>query len=101
VEGLHTVGGIISKISINCVLIYMLCIYTCVYVYGFFLCMLHVYFYCYFHMNVVQVMINNVVIGKIPMERQSTLVWIPFESHHIDLMWISSPWSWPLRRLEF
>jgi hypothetical protein len=51
VEGLHTVGGIISKISINCVLIYMMCIYTCVYVYGFFLCMLHVYFYYYFHMN--------------------------------------------------
>jgi hypothetical protein len=45
VEGLHAVGGILSKISINCVLIYMLCIYTCVYVYGFFLCMLHVYYY--------------------------------------------------------
>jgi hypothetical protein len=29
----------------------MLCDYTCVYVYGFFLCMLHVYFYCYFHMT--------------------------------------------------
>jgi hypothetical protein len=48
VEGLHVVGGILQKISINCVLIYMLCIYTCGYVYGFFLCMLHVYFYCYF-----------------------------------------------------
>jgi hypothetical protein len=48
VEGLHAVGGILSKISINCVLIYMLCIYTCVYVYGFFQCMMHVYFYCYF-----------------------------------------------------
>ena len=42
--------------------------------------------------HVFQVMINNVVIGKMPMERQSTLVWIPFESHHIDLMWIISPW---------
>jgi hypothetical protein len=34
-EGLHAVGGIISKISINYVLIYMLCNYTCVYSYGF------------------------------------------------------------------
>jgi hypothetical protein len=32
VEGMHEVGGILSKISINCVLIYMLCIYTFVYV---------------------------------------------------------------------
>jgi hypothetical protein len=31
-EGMHVVGGILSKISINCVLIYMLCIYTFVYV---------------------------------------------------------------------
>jgi hypothetical protein len=51
--------------------------------------------------HVFQVMINNVVIGKMPMEKKSTLFWIPFESHHIDLMWISSPWSWSLRRLEF
>jgi hypothetical protein len=50
-EGLHIVGGILSNTSINCVLIYMMCIYTGVYVYGFFLCMLHVYLYYYFHMN--------------------------------------------------
>jgi mannose/fructose/N-acetylgalactosamine-specific phosphotransferase system component IIC len=35
VEGLHVVGGIISKISINYVLIYMLRIYTCFYFMGF------------------------------------------------------------------
>jgi len=65
VEGLHTVGDILTKISVNCVLNYMLHYYLCVYFYGFFLCvvytrlyiygyclsMLHVYVYCYFHMN--------------------------------------------------
>jgi hypothetical protein len=51
VEGLHVVGGILQNISINCVLICILCIHTCGYVYEFFLCMLHVYFYYYFCMN--------------------------------------------------
>jgi mannose/fructose/N-acetylgalactosamine-specific phosphotransferase system component IIC len=62
VEGLHAVGDILTKISVNCVLNYMLHYYLCVYFYGFFLCvvytclyiygyflsMLHVYVYCYF-----------------------------------------------------
>jgi hypothetical protein len=65
VEGLHAVGDILTKISVNCVLNYMLHYYLCVYFYGFFLCvvytclyiygyflsMLHVYVYCYFCMN--------------------------------------------------
>jgi hypothetical protein len=56
---------IVSLLSVNCVLNYMLHYYLCVYFYGFFLCvvytclyiygyflsMLHVYVYCYFHMN--------------------------------------------------
>jgi hypothetical protein len=48
VEGLHPVGDIFTKISVNCVLNYMLHYYVCVYFYGFFLCVLHVYFYYYF-----------------------------------------------------
>jgi hypothetical protein len=35
VEGLHTVGDIFTKISVNCVLNYMLHYYLCVYFYGF------------------------------------------------------------------
>jgi hypothetical protein len=34
-EGLHAVGDIITKISVNCVLNYMLHYYLCVYFYGF------------------------------------------------------------------
>ena len=65
VEGLHVVSDILTKISVNCVLIYMmhyyLCVYfcgfslcvvdTCLYIYGYFLSMLHVYVYYYFSMN--------------------------------------------------
>jgi hypothetical protein len=48
VEFLHTVGDIFTNISVNCVLNYMLHFYyVCIYFYGFFLCMLHVYFYYY------------------------------------------------------
>jgi hypothetical protein len=45
VEGLHAVGDILTKISVNCVLNYMLHYYLCVCFYGFFLCVLQVYFY--------------------------------------------------------
>jgi len=65
VEGLHAVDDILTKISVNWVLNYMLhyflcvyfygfilcVVYTCLYIYGYFLSMLHVYVYCYFHMN--------------------------------------------------
>jgi hypothetical protein len=65
VEGLHAVDDILTKISVNCVVNYMLHYYLCVYFYGFFLCvvytylylygyclsMLHVNVHCYFHMN--------------------------------------------------
>jgi hypothetical protein len=47
VEGLHAVGDIFTKISVNCVLNYMLHYYVCVYFFGFFLCVMHVYFYYY------------------------------------------------------
>jgi hypothetical protein len=40
-----------KNISINYVLNCMMCIYTCIYNCGHFLCMLHVYVYCYFHIN--------------------------------------------------
>jgi hypothetical protein len=57
VEGLHTVGDIITKISVNCVInlhvallftclflwVYPMCGYNCLYIYGYFLYMLHVY----------------------------------------------------------
>jgi hypothetical protein len=65
VEGLHTVGDILTKISVNCVInlhvallftclflwVYPMCGYNCLYIYGYFLYMLHVYVYCYFSMN--------------------------------------------------
>jgi hypothetical protein len=51
-EGLHAVGDIFTKISVNCVLNYMLHYYVCVYFYGFFLCVLHVYFYYYLYESV-------------------------------------------------
>ena len=64
-EVMHIVGDIITKISVNCVLNYMMHYYLCVYFYGFFLCvvytclyiygyclsMLHVYVYYYFRLN--------------------------------------------------
>jgi hypothetical protein len=65
VEGLHTVGDIITKISVNCVInlhdallftclflwVYHMCVYNYVYIYGYCLHMLHVYIYCHFRMN--------------------------------------------------
>jgi hypothetical protein len=65
VEGLHAVGDILTKISVNCVInlhvallfmclflwVYPMCGYNCLYIYGYFLYMLHVYVYCYFSMN--------------------------------------------------
>jgi hypothetical protein len=50
VEGLHAIGDILTKISVNCVLYYMLHYYLRVYFYGFFLCVvytcLYIYGYC-------------------------------------------------------
>jgi hypothetical protein len=64
-EGLHTVGDILTKISVNCVInlhvaLLFTCLflwvspmhdYNCLYVYGYFPYMLHVCVYCYFSMN--------------------------------------------------
>jgi mannose/fructose/N-acetylgalactosamine-specific phosphotransferase system component IIC len=49
-EGLHVVGDILTKISINCVINYMLHYYLRVYFYGFILCVVYncVYIYGYF-----------------------------------------------------
>jgi hypothetical protein len=44
-EGLHIVGDIITKISVNCVLIYMLHYYLCVYLWVFRLCCLYLSLY--------------------------------------------------------
>jgi hypothetical protein len=57
VEGLHAVGDILTKISVNCVInlhaallfmclilwVYPMHDYNCLYVYGYFVYMLHVY----------------------------------------------------------
>jgi hypothetical protein len=65
VEGLHVVGDIISKINVNYVInlhaallftcsilwVYPMRGYNCLYDYGYFLHMLHVYGYCYFSLN--------------------------------------------------
>jgi hypothetical protein len=64
-EGLHAVGDILTKISVNCVInfhvallfmclflwVYHMCCYSCLYVYGYFLYVLHVYVYYYFSKN--------------------------------------------------
>jgi hypothetical protein len=47
-EGLHVVGDIFTKISVNCLLNYMLHYYLCIYFYGVFMCVLHEYYYYYF-----------------------------------------------------
>jgi mannose/fructose/N-acetylgalactosamine-specific phosphotransferase system component IIC len=44
-KGLHVVGDILTKKGVNCVLNYMLHYYLCVYFYGFFPCVLHMYFF--------------------------------------------------------
>jgi hypothetical protein len=65
VEGLNTIGDILTKISVNyviklhvaslfmCVFLwaYLISGYNCIYIYGYFLYMLHVYVYSYFSMN--------------------------------------------------
>jgi hypothetical protein len=65
VEGLHTVGDILTKISVNCVInlpvallftclflwVYHMCGYNYIYIYGYCLHMLHVYVYYHFRMN--------------------------------------------------
>jgi hypothetical protein len=64
VEGLHAVGDILTKISVNCVInymlhcylcvilwVYLMCVYNYLNAYGYFLYMLHVYVYCYFSVN--------------------------------------------------
>ena len=65
VEVLHVVVDILTKISVNCVInlhvalsftclilwVYPMRDYNCLYVYGYFLYMLHVYVCCYFSMN--------------------------------------------------
>lgn len=63
-EGLHEVGDILTKISVNCdkftcciiiyvfiLWVYPMCSYNCLYSYGYCLYMLHVCVYCYFSMN--------------------------------------------------
>jgi hypothetical protein len=64
-EGLHIFGDILTIISVNCVINYILHNYLHVYVYGFILCvdynhvyiyvyclhMMHAYVYCHFCMN--------------------------------------------------
>jgi hypothetical protein len=65
VDGLHAVGDILTKISVNCVIkLHVALLFTCVflwvspmlvynglYVYGYFPHMLHVFVYFYFSMN--------------------------------------------------
>jgi hypothetical protein len=65
VEGLHAVGDIITKISVNCAIklhvalsftcvllwVYVMCGYIFLYIYEYCLNMMHVYVYCYFRVN--------------------------------------------------
>jgi hypothetical protein len=64
VDGLDAVGDIVTKISTNCVInLYAALLFTClfygliicvvitVWKFGYFLYMLHVYVYCYYHVN--------------------------------------------------
>jgi hypothetical protein len=65
VEGLHAVGDILTKISVNCVInlhaallftclflwVYPMCGYNCLYIYVYFLYMMHPYVYFYFNAN--------------------------------------------------
>jgi hypothetical protein len=65
VEGLHTIGDIITKISAICVIklhatllfmcsvlwVYLMHGYDCLYIYGYLLYMLHVYVYDNFNVN--------------------------------------------------
>jgi hypothetical protein len=64
-EGLHAIGDILAKISVNCVInlhvalsftclflwVYPTYVYNCLYIYGYCLYMLHVYVYYYFRVN--------------------------------------------------
>jgi hypothetical protein len=64
-EGLNTVGDILTKISVNCVIklhdaslftcvflsVYIISGYNRLYIYGYCLYMLHVYVYYYFSLN--------------------------------------------------
>jgi hypothetical protein len=69
VEGLHIVGDIFTKISVNCVLNYMLHYYVCIYFYGFFLCVCACVFLLLFCMNLcicrVSICFNFVYSSKI------------------------------------
>jgi hypothetical protein len=49
VEGLHAVGDIFTNISVHFVLNYILHYYVCVYFYGVFLCLFHMY--CYYYLE--------------------------------------------------
>ena len=65
VEGMHAVGDILTKISVNCVInlyvallftclffwVYPMCGYNYLYSYGYCMYMFHVCVYCYFSMN--------------------------------------------------
>jgi hypothetical protein len=65
IEGLNLVGDILTKISANCVInllaallftclflwVYLMHGYDCLYIYGYFLYMPHVYVYCNFSVN--------------------------------------------------
>jgi hypothetical protein len=52
-EGLYAIGDIFTKISVNCVLNYMLHYYVCVYFYGFscvcYMCVLIIILYEFVH----------------------------------------------------
>jgi hypothetical protein len=89
VEGLHTVGDIITKISVNCVINYMfhyylrvyfygfiICVvYNCLYIYGYYLIMMHVYVYCYFSMNpCIYIMYLSIYILYIKFRKSSVFI---------------------------
>jgi hypothetical protein len=103
-EGLHVVGDILTKISVNFVINYMLhnCLRVCfyvfilcvvynyVYIYGYFLYMLHVYVYYYLSMNLcIYIMYLSVYILYIKLRKSS--VCICFNCMQFEkIMWHSS-----------
>jgi hypothetical protein len=107
-EGLHAVGDILTKISVNCVIklhvallftcaflwVYLMCGYNCLYIYGYCLYMLHVYVYCYFSMNLcIYIMYLSVYILYIMFRKNYVCIYfnrMQFEK----IMWHSSVGCW-------
>jgi hypothetical protein len=92
-EGMHTIGDIITKISSNCLInlhvallftcsvlwVYAMRGYNCLYIYGYFLYMLHVYVYYYLGMNpFIYIMYLSVYVLCICFHKSSVCIYFNF-----------------------